>query len=198
MDSVYETLLNRLLEEVKNEDIKKGINIALSAYMDSGYMNYNDMYNDELMNETIDGYLQTLREKDFLNQLQEEELYEHLPDIAESVKTEKNKEGAVCILLEEMQELGAVVGKEDDIPYIIFTKECKKNYFRDRFTKVKKMVADMDLDEFSNSDLFTLRDTIQDNWGDMAYEDSMIPFDQFIRTAIPDAKYYIGNIIHLH
>lgn len=66
------------------------------------------------------------REKDFLNQLQEEELYEHLPDIAESVKTEKNKEGAVCILLEEMQELGAVVGKEDDIPYIIFTKECKK------------------------------------------------------------------------
>lgn len=138
------------------------------------------------------------REKDFLNQLQEEELYEHLPDIAESVKTEKNKEGAVCILLEEMQELGAVVGKEDDIPYIIFTKECKKNYFRDRFTKVKKMVADMDLDEFSNSDLFTLRDTIQNNWGDMAYEDSMIPFDQFIRTAIPDTKYYIGNIIHLH
>lgn len=198
MDSVYETLLNRLLEEVKNEDIKKGINIALSAYMDSGYMNYNDMYNDELMSETVDGYLQTLGEKDFLNQLQEEELYEHLPDIAESVKTEKNKEGAVCILLEEMQELGAVVGKEDDIPYIIFTKECKKNYFRDRFTKVKKMVADMDLDEFSNSDLFTLRDTIQDNWGDMAYEDFMIPFDQFIRTAIPDAKYYIGNIIHLH
>lgn len=65
------------------------------------------------------------REKDFLNQLQEEELYEHLPDIAESVKTEKNKEGAVCILLEEMQELGAVVGKEDDIPYIIFTKDMK-------------------------------------------------------------------------
>ena len=138
------------------------------------------------------------REKDFLNQLQEEELYEHLPDIAEFVKTEKNKEGAVCILLEEMQELGAVVGKEDDIPYIIFTKECKEKYFRDRFAKVKKMVADMDLDEFSNSDLFTLRDTIQNNWGDMAYEDSMIPFDQFIRTAIPDTKYYIGNIIHLH
>ena len=63
MDSVYETLLNRLLEEVKNEDIKKGINIALSAYMDSGYMNYNDMYNDELMDETVDGYLQTLGEK---------------------------------------------------------------------------------------------------------------------------------------
>ena len=63
MDSVYETLLNRLLEEVKNEDIKKGINIALSAYMDSVYMNYNDMYNDELMSETVDGYLQTLGEK---------------------------------------------------------------------------------------------------------------------------------------
>ena len=63
MDSVYETLLNRLLEEVKNEDIKKGINIALSAYMDLGYMNYNDMYNDELMSETVDGYLQTLGEK---------------------------------------------------------------------------------------------------------------------------------------
>lgn len=114
------------------------------------------------------------------------------------MKTAKNKEGAVCILLEEMQELGAVVGKEDDIPYIIFTKECKENYFRDRFAKVKKMVADMDLDEFSNSDLFTLRDTIQDDWGHMAYEDSMIPFDQFIRTAICDTKYYIGNIIYLY
>lgn len=27
------------------------------------YMNYNDMYNDELMSETVDGYLQTLGEK---------------------------------------------------------------------------------------------------------------------------------------
>lgn len=62
MDSVYEAILNRLLKELKNEDIKKGINIALSAYMDSGYMNYNDMYNDELMSETVDGYLQTLGE----------------------------------------------------------------------------------------------------------------------------------------
>ena len=60
------------------------------------------------------------------------------------------------------------------------------------------MVADMVLDDVSFCELFTLRDTIQDNWGDMAYEDSMIPFDQFIRTAIPDTKYYIGNIIHLH
>lgn len=31
--------------------------------MDSGYMNYNDMYNDELMSETVNGYLQTLGEK---------------------------------------------------------------------------------------------------------------------------------------
>ena len=63
MDSVYEAILNRLLKELKNEDIEKGINIALSAYMDSGYMNYNDMYNDELISETVDGYLQTLGEK---------------------------------------------------------------------------------------------------------------------------------------
>lgn len=74
----------------------------------------------------------------------------------------------------------------------------QRKLFPGSFYEGKKIVADMDLDEFSNSDLFTLRDTIQDNWGDMAYEDSMIPFDQFIRTAIPDAKYYIGNIIYLH
>lgn len=63
MDSVYEAILNRLLKELKNEDIKKGINIALSAYKDSGYMTYDDMYDDELMDETVDGYLQTLGEK---------------------------------------------------------------------------------------------------------------------------------------
>ena len=61
MDSVYETLLNRLLEEVKNEDIKKGINIALSAYKDSGYMTYDDMYDNNLMGETVKGYLDTLK-----------------------------------------------------------------------------------------------------------------------------------------
>ena len=66
------------------------------------------------------------REKDFLDQLQEEELYEHLPDIAEFVKTEKNKEGAVCILLEEMQELGAVVGKEDETSLISFLQKSAK------------------------------------------------------------------------
>ena len=61
MDSVYEAILNRLLKELKNEDIKKGINIALSAYKDSGYMTYDDMYNNNLMDETVKGYLDTLK-----------------------------------------------------------------------------------------------------------------------------------------
>ncbi|MFR3345718.1 MAG: hypothetical protein ACLTS6_18140 [Anaerobutyricum sp.] len=79
------------------------------------------------------------REKDFLNQLQEEELYEHLPDIAEFVKTEKNKEGAVCILLEEMQELGAVVGKEDDIIFLYhFYKRVQRKLFPGSFCEGKK------------------------------------------------------------
>lgn len=174
----------KILETENDNDMREEIQARFDAALEDGKDEL-DVYS-EMLETGID--IKMVRKY----------LGDDLPDIAEFVKTEKNKEGAACILLEEMQELGAVVGKEDDIPYIIFTKECKENYFRDRFTKVKKMVADMDLDEFSNSDLFTLRDTIQDNWGDMAYEDSMIPFDQFIRTAIPDAKYYIGNIIHLH
>lgn len=48
MDSVYEAILNRLLKELKNEDIKKGINIALSAYKDSGYMTYEMVIKDLL------------------------------------------------------------------------------------------------------------------------------------------------------
>lgn len=61
MDSVYEAILNRLLKELKNEDIKKGINIALSAYKDSGYMTYDDIYDNNLMDETVKGYLDTLK-----------------------------------------------------------------------------------------------------------------------------------------
>lgn len=61
MDSVYEAILNRLLKELKNEDIKKGINITLSAYKDSGYMTYDDMYDNNLMDETVKGYLDTLK-----------------------------------------------------------------------------------------------------------------------------------------
>lgn len=61
MDSVYEAILNRLLKELKNEDIKKGINIALSAYKDSGYMTYDDMYDNNFMDETVKGYLDTLK-----------------------------------------------------------------------------------------------------------------------------------------
>lgn len=64
MDGVYVTLLNRLLEEVKNEDIKKGINIALSAYKESGYMTYDDIYDDELIDETVKGYLETLEKEE--------------------------------------------------------------------------------------------------------------------------------------
>lgn len=56
-----EAILNRLLKELKNEDIKKGINIALSAYKDSGYMTYDDMYDNNLMDETVKGYLDTLK-----------------------------------------------------------------------------------------------------------------------------------------
>ena len=139
------------------------------------------------------------RTKELLNDLQEYQLYDHLPDIAEYVETVKNREEEKEYLLEDMKDLGAVVGSEEGIDYIIFTKDCKENYFRERFLKVKKMVGDMSLEEFSSSDLCTLRDTIQDDWGDMVYkEDFMMPFDQFIRTADADVKYYIGNMIYLH
>ena len=66
------------------------------------------------------------REKDFLNQLQEEELYEHLPDIAEFVKTEKNKEGAVCILLEEMQNWELLLEKKMTSLISFLQKSAKK------------------------------------------------------------------------
>ena len=83
------------------------------------------------------------------------------------------------------------------------TLDVKKNYFKQRFDLMKKLASEITLEEFSdnqnNANLFNLKTSISDDWGDMVYLNyCCYTLDYFIRNADPDFTYYFGNVVYLH
>ncbi len=83
------------------------------------------------------------------------------------------------------------------------TLEVKKNYYKQRFELMKKLASEITLEEFSdnpyNTNLFNLKTSISDDWGDMVCLNyCYYTLDHFIRNADPDFTYYFGNVVYLH
>lgn len=103
-------------------------------------------------------------------------------------------------LVEQLQntftEFGANISEDGGI---VITENVKKEYFKERYEKVKRLVAEMDLSEFSTSDLYTLRRTIEETYDDYVYteESHLRTFDRWLREA-KEGKWYVGNIIMMH
>ena len=84
-------------------------------------------------------------------------------------------------------------------------KKKKKNFFYDRFKRMKQLAESITLTQFAidsndkrSLPLYHLKKAIEEDYGDMVYlNSSWYTVDYFIRTADPNRTYYIGNVVCL-
>ena len=156
------------------------------------------------------GYLfEISRNMDALGNLSEESIVETDFAFCEAdYYNELNKDEIhTCVedFLERFAHLGCTTGSEDDhgksIPYIVFSDEAKKNYFRNKYVEFLKATEDMSLHDFAtdSSLAYCLSHYINDSYSDaVMWDSSFYTLDAFVRSTETGTKYYIGNILLMH
>ena len=105
--------------------------------------------------------------------------------------------------LESWEKYGAETGMEEkddgkEIPWIIFNRNARRNFFKKRFDEMKAVAESITLDEFSTDKVSTLKSLIIDNYSNAVYFNSCFyPEDDFIRLAEAGRKYYIVHVDYM-
>lgn len=105
--------------------------------------------------------------------------------------------------LESWEKYGAETGMEEkddgeEIPWIIFNRNARRNFFKKRFDEMKAVAESITLDEFSTDKVSILKSLIIDNYSDAVYFNSCFyTEDDFIRMAEAGRKYYIGHVVYM-
>lgn len=83
-----------------------------------------------------------------------------------------------------------------------FPKNVKELYFEKRYEKLKDLVSKMTLTKFASGDVYELRSTIEETYGDMVWtdgEDFLLTLDSWVRSIRAGKWYYFGdNVIAAH
>ena len=110
--------------------------------------------------------------------------------------SEKGREEAIKSFLEMCAQYGAEVGEG----FVVFTKEFKENYFRNRFDDLKNLVEQAELKEFSEDSnlVYMLKKLIEDKYDMYIYFFYPQTLDSFIRGAFSGIKYYVGGVVDYH
>lgn len=123
--------------------------------------------------------------------INEENFYDIVPIMADYVEDSQNQD---C-LLNLLSKLGAKTGEN----FFILTDDVKYQYFASRLDKIKEIVSNLTLEEFASSDMYTLKYLIENDYGDLVYEnENLISLDQWIREADTGVKYFVGNTVYMH
>jgi hypothetical protein len=126
--------------------------------------------------------------------------------VADYVNGDGNREDDVKWLRDWLEGLGAVYFVEDDS--FIVLQYGKEAYFEkayEAFITVRRKTTELSLSEFAaGSDFASLMYQLQSAFCDKysfyvsSDEFDTIPFDEFIRCAEPDRRYYIGGTLDYH
>ncbi|MCR4653824.1 MAG: hypothetical protein K5744_09060 [Eubacterium sp.] len=111
-------------------------------------------------------------------------------------------------LARDLSVYGFETGVEDDLKdafgnaarWIRFSNKARENYFEAKFERLRMMVSEMSLKEFSSRSVYQLQECISDEYADMIWIDGE-PFcskDEAIRKMTPGEKYYITSAVYLH
>lgn len=113
----------------------------------------------------------------------------------ECVKNDKSIDFSKEILKNYLVKHGAVITDNDGI---IFTKDFKLSYFKERYQRFLKLSGEITLENFATSWLSELQRIIEDKYDDMVIDsenETWYTFDSFIRQADESIPYYVGNIM---
>ena len=113
------------------------------------------------------------------------------------------KESEQLAKIEEFENLFMILAGNEFIAdwdengtYFIFTESGKKKYFHERYELFKKQVSELTLEQFSNGsqELWKIEQGIDNTQGDCVFSQGVLcTFDEFIRTADAETKYYLNT-----
>jgi len=131
-----------------------------------------------------------------------EELFydDFVGQIADYVDDSTEREEDIKWLINTIEKYGATYNEKEQS--IVFLKGFKDSYFKERFQKLKEVIQNMNLSEFSTGfmKVYELKDLIEDEYGFyIYYNDSYAPIDAFVREDVEEGKkYFIGNVLDYH
>lgn len=130
--------------------------------------------------------------------------------IADYVDENTDRESDIDWLLqtfnEETCKYITVFKMNDFYVSITFKPGFKEEYFREKFTKLKELVKNLTLEEFSDSSSITaysIKDEVESKFGFYVYNNEtefIIPFDTFVRelNGTVEETYYFGSTVDYH
>lgn len=130
--------------------------------------------------------------------------------IADYVNENTNRESDIDWLLqtfnEEICKYITVFKMNGSYVSITFKPGFKEEYFREKFIRLKELVKNLTLEEFSDSSSITaysIKDEVESKFGFYVYNNEtefIIPFDTFVRelNGTVEETYYFGNTINYH
>lgn len=144
------------------------------------------------------GYLYELAtEKDNLGNVTESDFYDKCGVYADYFENLAFYQTATDELLKCLQSRGIDVNFEDKS--FILTQETQLNYFKSNYQLFMKMAKDLTLEQFADpGKAYELSRFITDTYSDAVYINAFYDFDDFMRDAELDTRYYIGNVILMH
>ena len=133
--------------------------------------------------------------------ISENDFYDRLSELAVDYVVDLSIRSAKKVVQSKIEMLCRYgTEKQESFGVICITQDVKKNYFKERFEKVQALMKNMALDEFSNSDLYTLRMSIEDTYEDCVYtkENGLQTFDAWLRSTEEGLYFFGSNVILMH
>ncbi|SDG49155.1 hypothetical protein SAMN04244560_02440 [Thermoanaerobacter thermohydrosulfuricus] len=131
----------------------------------------------------------------------EEDFYEGFVGIiADYVSEDVNKEEEINYFITYLGKYGIIYNSEEQS--IVFPEGFKAKYFSERFLKLKKIIEDLIIEEFStdSTKVWILKNLIEEKYGIYIYhKGSWRTFDEFVRYNLKEGQeYYIGTVLDYH
>ncbi|SDF51992.1 hypothetical protein SAMN04244560_00854 [Thermoanaerobacter thermohydrosulfuricus] len=128
----------------------------------------------------------------------EEDFYEgFVGTVADYVSEDVNREEEIKYFVEFLKKYGIMYNPEEQS--IVFPEGFKIQYFRERLEKLKKIVEDITIEEFStdSTKVWILKNLIEEKYGVyIYYKKTWKNFDEFVRYDLQEGgKYYIGSVL---
>lgn len=142
-----------------------------------------------------------LNEEDFAT---EEDFYESFVGTIADYVTAKDidRKEEIQYFVKELEKYGVIYDPQEQS--IIFKPGFKKQYFKEKFEKFKKITQELTFKEFagivSNLNMWEIKTLIEDKFGDYVYIGYIYyPIDEFFRKDMKEGKkYYFGTVLDYH
>jgi len=137
-------------------------------------------------------------EEDFAS---EEDFYEGFVGIiADYVSEDVDREEEINYFVTYLGKYGIIYNSEEQS--IVFPEGFKAEYFSERFFKLKKIIEDLTIEEFStdSTKVWLLKNLIEEKYGIYIYhKGAWKTFDEFVRYNLKEGqKYHIGTVLDYH